>query len=149
MNPVHAIENSPDMINILIADDHKLIRETWTYILNRDPRFKVVGSCSNSDDAVKMTEEIRPDIVLMDINMGPFSGIEATRQIRDLSPDTRVIGVTMHSQPAFAKKMLQFGASGYVTKNSSREEMVNAILEVSMGNKFICEEIKDLIAENA
>src|SRR6478752_2754366 len=99
MNPVHAIENSPDMINILIADDHKLIRETWTYILNRDPRFKVVGSCSNSDDAVKMTEEIRPDIVLMDINMGPFSGIEATRQIRDLSPDTRVIGVTMHSQP--------------------------------------------------
>jgi DNA-binding NarL/FixJ family response regulator len=135
------------MISILIADDHKLIRETWTYILNRDSRFKVVGSCSNSDEAVKISGEIHPNVVLMDINMGPFSGIEATRQICEVSPETRVIGVTMHSQPAFAKKMLQFGASGYVTKNSSREEMISAILEVSKGNKFICEEIKELIAD--
>ncbi|HEY2648289.1 MAG TPA: response regulator transcription factor [Puia sp.] len=149
-NPVYAIENKQAMISILIADDHKLIRETWTYILNRDSRFKVVGSCSNSEDAVKMSEEIHPNVVLMDINMVPFSGIEATRQIREVSPETRIIGVTMHSQPAFAKKMIQYGASGYVTKNSSREEMVNAILEVSKGNKFVCEEIKDLmITENA
>jgi len=148
-NPVNAVENK-DMISILIADDHKLIRETWTYILNRDARFKVVGSCGNSEDAVKMSEEIHPNVVLMDINMIPFSGIEATRQIREVSPETQVIGVTMHSQPAFAKKMLQYGASGYVTKNSSREEMVTAILEVSKGNKFVCEEIKDLmVTENA
>ena len=137
------------MISILIADDHKLIRETWTYILNRDSRFKVIGSCSNSEEAVRMTEQKHPNVVLMDINMVPFSGIEATRQIREISPDTRVIGVTMHSQPAYAKKMLQIGASGYVTKNSSKEEMVTAILEVSKGNKFVCEEIKDLISETA
>ena len=149
MYPVHSIENDSNMVKILIADDHKLIRETWTYILNREPGFEVVGSCSNSEEAVKMTEEIHPHIVLMDINMAPYSGIEATRKIRDISPETRVIGVTMHSQPAFAKKMLQMGAYGYVTKNSSRDEMVNAILEVSKGNKFICDEIKDLIAENA
>jgi DNA-binding NarL/FixJ family response regulator len=148
-NPVNASENTPDMISILIADDHKLIRETWTYILNRDSRFKVIGSCSNSEEAVKMSEEIHPNVVLMDINMVPFSGIEATRQIREVSPETRVIGVTMHSQPAYAKKMLQFGASGYVTKNSSREEMVNAIVEVSKGNKFVCEEMRDLISESA
>ncbi len=135
------------MINILIADDHKLIRETWTIILNRDSRFKVIGSCSNSEDAVKMTGDLHPDVVLMDINMLPFSGIEATRQIRETSPDSRIIGVTMHSQPAYAKKMLQLGASGYVTKNSSKEEMINAILQVSEGNKFICEEIKELISE--
>jgi Response regulator containing a CheY-like receiver domain and an HTH DNA-binding domain len=86
-------------------------------------------------------------VVLMDINMIPFSGIEATRRIRELSPETRIIGVTMHSQPAYARKMLQLGASGYVTKNSSKEEMITAILEVSKGNKFICEEIKELITE--
>jgi len=148
MNPVNASENLPDMISILIADDHKLIRETWTYILNRDSRFKVIGSCSNSEDAVKMSEEKHPNVVLMDINMIPFSGIEATRQIREVSPESRVIGVTMHTQPAYAKKMMQFGASGYVTKNSSREEMVTAIIEVSKGNKFVCEEMKDLISEN-
>jgi DNA-binding NarL/FixJ family response regulator len=137
------------MISILIADDHKLIRETWTYILNRDSRFKVIGSCSNSEEAVKMSEEKHPNVVLMDINMVPFSGIEATRQIREVSPESRVIGVTMHSQPAYAKKMMQFGACGYVTKNSSREEMVTAILEVAKGNKYVCEEMKDLISENA
>jgi len=96
-----------------------------------------------------MTKQKHPEVVLMDINMSPFSGIEATRIIRESSPDTRIIGVTMHSQPAYAKKMLQMGASGYVTKNSSREEMFNAILEVSKGNKFVCSEIKDLISEGA
>ena len=136
------------MISILIADDHKLIRETWTYILNSDSRFKVIGSCSNSEDAVKMSKQKHPNVVLMDINMIPFSGIEATRQIREVSPKSFVIGVTMHSQPSYAKKMLQQGASGYVTKNSSREEMVNAILEVSKGNKYLCEEIKELITES-
>ncbi len=135
------------MISILIADDHKLIRETWTYILNRDPRFKVIGSCSNSEEAVTMSEKLQPEIVLMDINMAPFSGIEATRRIREASPLTRIIGVTMHTQPTYAKKMLQLGASGYVTKNSSKEEMFNAIVEVSKGNKFICDEIKELLSE--
>ena len=135
------------MISILIADDHKLIRETWTYILNRDSRFKVIGSCSNSEEAVKMCEELEPEIVLMDINMVPFSGIEATRRIRVVSPNSRIIGVTMHTQPTYAKKMLQLGASGYVTKNSSKEEMVTAIMEVSKGNKFLCQEIKELISE--
>jgi|SRR5450432_719033 len=137
------------MISILIADDHRLIRETWTIILNRDSRFKVIAACSNSDEAVKMTKQKQPDVVLMDISMTPYSGIEATRLIREVSPETKIIGVTMHSLPAYAKKMLQVGASGYVTKNSSKEEMVNAILEVHKGNKYICAEIKELISEHA
>jgi DNA-binding NarL/FixJ family response regulator len=136
------------MISILIADDHKLIRETWTVILNGDPRFNVIGSCSNAEEAVQMSRQKHPQVILMDINMTPFSGIEATRQIREVSPESRVIGVTMHSQPAYAKKMMQLGACGYVTKNSSKEEMFNAILEVSLGNKFVCEEIKELIGES-
>jgi DNA-binding NarL/FixJ family response regulator len=139
---------TPDMISILIADDHKLIRETWTYILNSDSRFKVIGSCSNSEDAVKMSKQKHPNVVLMDINMVPYSGIEATRLIKEASPQSFVIGVTMHSQPSYAKKMLQQGARGYVTKNSSREEMFDAIVEVAKGNKYLCEEIKELISES-
>ena len=77
------------MISILIADDHKLIRETWTYILNRDARFKVIGILFQfRRSCTEMTAEIHPDIVLMDINMVPFFGIEATRQIREVSPET-------------------------------------------------------------
>ncbi len=95
-----------DMISILIADDHKLIRETWTYILNSDSRFKVIGTCSNSEDAVTFSKQKHPNVVLMDINMIPYSGIEATRRINEVSPQSYVIGVTMHSQPSYAKKML-------------------------------------------
>ncbi|MDP4129384.1 MAG: response regulator transcription factor [Bacteroidota bacterium] len=137
------------MISILIADDHKLIRETWTYILNNDVRFKVVASCENAEDAIKLTRQKHPDVILMDINMTPFSGMEATRRIREVWPQSRIIGVTMHSQPSYARKMLQIGASGYVTKNSSREEMMEAIVKVHEGNKYICSEIKDIMSDQA
>src|ERR1700733_10078547 len=134
-------------INILIADDHKLIRETWTYILNSDPRFHVIAECGDADEAVELTKTKRPHVVLMDISMPPYSGLEATQRIRKISPTSKVIGISMHSQPAYAKKMLQMGAKGYVTKNSSKEEMINAILDVNNGNKYICEEIKNIISD--
>ncbi len=136
-----------DKINVLIADDHKLIRETWSYILNSDERFNVIAECGDSEQAVEMAKVKRPHIVLMDINMTPISGFDATERIRKVAPASRIIGVSMHSQPAYAKKMLQIGARGYVTKNSSREEMIKAILEVHNGNKYICEEIKNNISE--
>ncbi len=134
-------------VSILIADDHKLIRETWSYILNNDPRFEVVAECGDSEQAVEVARTKRPQIVLMDINMTPISGFEATEKIRKVSPASKIIGVSMHSQPAYAKKMLQIGARGYVTKNSSKEEMIKAILEVQNGNKYICDEIKNNISE--
>ena len=134
-------------ISILIADDHKLIRETWTFILNSDPRFQVIATCGDADEAVQIAKEKRPNIILMDINMPPYCGIEATQQVKKFSPEARIIGVSMHSQPAYAKKMLQRGARGYVTKNSSKEEMIKAILEVQEGNKYICEEIRNIISD--
>ena len=136
-----------EKISVLIADDHKLIRDTWSYILNNDPRFQVIAECGDSEAAVEAAKIKRPNIVLMDINMMPISGFEATERIRKVSPMSKIIGVSMHSQPAYAKKMLQIGAKGYVTKNSSKEEMMKAILEVFNGNKYICDEIKNNISE--
>lgn len=136
-----------EKINVLIADDHKLIRETWSYILNSDERFQVIAECGDSEHAVEVTKQKKPHIVLMDINILPISGFEATERIKKVSPATKVIGVSMHSQPAYAKKMLQIGAKGYVTKNSSKEEMIKAILEVNEGSKYVCDEIKNNISE--
>src|SRR5688572_2846669 len=136
-----------EKISILIADDHKLIRETWSFILNNDTRFLVVAECGDSEQAVEMARTKKPQIVLMDINMTPISGFEATEKIRKVSPGSKVIGVSMHSQPAYAKKMLQIGAKGYVTKNSSRDEMFKAILEVHKGNRYICDEVKNILSE--
>jgi len=135
-----------EKITVLIADDHQLIRDAWTYMLNSDPRFTVIGVASTGEQAVELTSILRPAIVLMDINFHGLSGFEATQLIRKKSPGSRIIGVSMHTMPAYAKKMLKMGASGYVTKNSSKEEFFEAILEVRQGKTFICSEIKDILA---
>ncbi len=136
-----------EKITILLVDDHKLIRESWSFILNSDPRFLVIGETSNAGDAVLIAKDKKPHIVLMDINMTPVNGFEATRLVRKFSPGSKIIGISMHSMPAYARRMLQIGARGYVTKNSSKEEMIKAIMEVHKGNKFICEEIKNIISD--
>jgi two-component system invasion response regulator UvrY len=136
-----------DKISILIADDHTLVRETWSFILNTDPRFSVVAESGSGEEAVEMAKKLRPNIVIMDINLPGMNGIEATQQIRKFSPGSRILGVSLHTQPTYARKMMQKGAMGYVTKNSSREEMFKAILEIQSGKKYICDEIKNILSE--
>ena len=131
-----------EKIRILIAEDHKLIRETWTFILNNDSRFIVVASCSDSSEAVEIAAIKNPEIVLMDINMMPLNGFEATAQIATVSPETKVIGLSFYSELLFVKKMFAAGAKGYITKNSGREEMYEAILAVHSGDLYVCEEIR-------
>lgn len=136
-----------DKITILLVDDHKLIRDSWSFILNSDPRFQVIGETSSGEEAIELAKTQRPQIVLMDVNMTPLNGFEATKQIRKFSPGSKVIGISMHSMPAYARRMLQMGAMGYVTKNSSKEEMITAIVEVNSGKKYICEEVKNILAQ--
>ena len=132
-------------ISILIVDDHKLIRESWAFILNTDPRFVVIGENSTGEEAIAFAKQNNPDIILMDVNMKPMSGFEAAKQIRKIAPGSKIIGVSIHNMPAYAKKMLQMGAMGYVTKNSSKDEMIKAIIEVNNGKKYVCEEIKNIL----
>ncbi len=136
-----------EKITILLVDDHKLIRESWSFILNSDPRFEVVGETSNPEEAVEIARAKKPRIVLMDINMTPINGFEGTKLIRKYSPGSKVIGISMHSMPAYARRMIQIGAMGYVTKNSSKDELVQAIVEVHNGKKYICEEVKNILAQ--
>jgi len=135
-----------ERITILLVDDHKLIRESWAFILNSDPRFKVIGDTNDVNVALEISREKKPDIILMDINMSPVNGFEATKLVRKYVPASRIIGISMHSMPTYAKKMFQMGAQGYVTKNSSKDELFNAIIEVNSGKKYICEEIKNILA---
>lgn len=137
------------MIQILIADDHRLIREAWSLVLARDKRFNVLECCANSTEAVRSARKLRPDVLLLDINMGPYNGIQAAKRIRKVSPCTGIIAVTMSNQPAHAKKLLRLGAKGYVTKNSSPDEMTDAIVAVSKGQIFICAEMAKLLAESS
>jgi len=119
-----------------------LIAETWATLINMDPEFEVVKVYDNTKNLVDEITAVKPDIAILDINIHPFSGIEATKMIKKLAPGTKIIGVSMHNQPSFAKKMIRNGATGYVTKNSTKNEMYDAIRSVMKGEKYICAEIQ-------
>src|SRR5687768_13175630 len=134
-------------ISVLIVDDHTLIRETWSFLLGRNENFDVIAEVGDGQTAIEIARDKRPNIVLLDINMSPLNGFDVLKMIRKLSPGSKVIGVSMHSQPAYAKKMLRLGARGYVTKNSPRKEMLDAIHQVCAGNVYICQEVKNILSE--
>jgi two-component system invasion response regulator UvrY len=133
-------------ISILIASDHRLVRQTLGFVVNSDDRFKVIAECANGEEALKLSERLQPTVVIMDINLPGDSDIDALEQIRNFSPGSKILVISIHSEPGFARKMLQKDALGYLTKNSSREEMIVAILEVSGGRKYICSEIKNKLS---
>jgi two-component system invasion response regulator UvrY len=135
------------MIKVVIADDHRLVREAWNLLLSRDKRLSIVAICENGDEVVEVCKKIRPHVVLMDINMEPVSGIEATRAIRAFSEDIRIIGISVHTDLPYVNALMQAGANGYVTKNSSGEEMIHAIFLVMDGQQYYCKEITDIIGQ--
>lgn len=134
-------------ITILLVDDHRLLRESWYGILNSDPHFNVVGDTGDGIEAIKLAKKLKPDIVLMDISMTPVDGFEVTRQIYKSGSGCRVIGLSMYNNVISAKRLLTLGAMGYLTKNSSKEEMKEAIIEVSNGKKYICKEITNVLVQ--
>jgi two-component system, NarL family, invasion response regulator UvrY len=136
-------------ISVVIVEDHQLVREMWVQLFNGKTDIEVIGTTGEYEGAIAMIRDKRPDLALLDINLPGGSGLDAMPLIRKFSPGTKVIAVSMHSQPAYAKKMLQLGAKGYVTKNSSPEEMFQAIDSVLEGKTFICMEIKNIISEQA
>jgi DNA-binding NarL/FixJ family response regulator len=136
-----------EKISILIVDDHTLVRETWSFILNTDARFRVLAETGTGEEAIELARKLKPNIVIMDINLPGISGIEATRQIRKFCPGTKILAVSLHTQPAYAKQIMKQGAMGYVTKNSTPGEMSKAIIEVYNGRKYICNDIKNNLAD--
>jgi DNA-binding NarL/FixJ family response regulator len=134
-------------ISFLIVDDHTLIRETWAYLLSRIPNYEVVAETGDGECAVEMARDKKPDVILLDINMSPLNGFDVLKMVRKLSPASKTIAVSMHSQPAYAKKMLRLGGCGYVTKNSPRSEMYRAINQVYSKNIYLCDETKRILAE--
>jgi two-component system, NarL family, invasion response regulator UvrY len=133
------------MIKVIIADDHKLVREAWSLLLSRDKRLSIIAICENGSQVIEACKSLSPDVVLMDINMDPVSGIEATRVIRAFTKEIRIIGISVHTDLPYVNALMHAGANGYVTKNSSGEEMVKAIMLVMEGQQYFCKEIADII----
>jgi two-component system invasion response regulator UvrY len=136
-------------ISILIAEDFTLVRHFFRNILNADDRFHVVAECDSGEKAVQLAQEYKPNIAIVDINLVGMNGLDATRQIKTYSPDTKVICMSGYNNFFYIKEMFQNGAMGYVTKNSKREEIYRAVQYVMEGKKYLCEDIKDHLIEQA
>jgi two-component system invasion response regulator UvrY len=133
-------------ISIMLVDDHTLIRESWHALLATIEDMEIVAECGDGRLAGELAKNARPDIVLLDLNMKPMNGFEVLKTVRRLSPLSKIIGLSMRSEPVFAKKFLRLGAKGYLTKNSPRYEMIDAIKEVNKGHTYICQEVKTLLS---
>ena len=134
------------MINVLLVDDHELVRTGIKRILDDVRGFKVVGEAKTGEEAVQFCRQHNPDIVLMDMNMPGIGGLEATKKICRFCPDVKVIVLTMQCEDPFPSKVMQIGAHGYLTKSAGPEEVVNAIRAVKTGQRYIAPEIAQQIA---
>jgi len=110
-------------------------------LLHNHHSISVIKECASGTEAIHEATLSDPHVILMDINMTPVNGFEATKKILKTAPHIKIIGVSVNNQPSYARNIMQLGAKGYVTKNSSREEMVKAIHEVMNGKTYICREV--------
>ena len=136
------------MIKILLADDHDLFVEGLTGLIARVENFELAGHASDGLQAIEQAERLRPDIILMDMTMPHMNGINATRQILAKLPDIKIIMLSMHGDREFIVESLKAGAKGYILKESSSEELNQAIISVYNGSYYIAAAIMPIIIED-
>ena len=132
-------------IKILLADDHKIVSECLRPLLNKQPDMRVVGEAENGRMAVKLAQQLNPNVVIMDIAMPDLNGIEATRQIIARCPGVKIITLSMNSDRRYVTGILSAGASGYLTKSCSFEELVSAIRTVVANKKYLSPDISGVV----
>lgn len=133
-------------ITVLVVDDHALVRTGLRALLNAEPDISVIGEAASGEAALKMVREKKPDIVLMDIKMPGIGGLETTRRMLHSFPDVRVIAVTSQDEDPYPMKLIQTGAAGFLAKDCTSEELIDAIRRVSRGNRYVSAKIAQDLA---
>jgi two-component system response regulator NreC len=124
-------------IHILIAEDHRIVRDGLRMLLQNEPDFIVVAEAENGREAIARAKETRPDLAILDISMPDLSGLEATKLIKTESPQTQVLILTMHESDEYFFRALQAGASGYVLKKAATQDLIDAARAVARGEAFL------------
>lgn len=135
-------------IKLLLVDDHQVVRAGLRMLFQAEKDMEIVGEVGTGEEALKAVGELKPDVVLMDVVMSGMSGIEATRRIKETSPDTAVLALTMHEDEQYFFEMLQAGASGYIPKRAAPDDLVSAIRVVSQGNVFLYPSLAGLLVKD-
>ena len=132
---------------VLIADDHKIFRESLRYMLDLDPGITVVGAVADGTELLERADETKPDVVCMDIMMPRINGIEATKRLLASQPDIKIIGLSAYADRHYVLEMLNAGARGYVTKSEAPEELQSAIQSVCQNQIYICPEVSSCLLD--
>jgi len=135
-------------IRVVLADDHTIVRQGMRKLLEGSLEMEVVGEASDGKEAVEAAQRLMPDVVIMDISMPVLNGLEATRQICKLLPQTKVLILTMHAEKEYIFKILQCGASGYLLKGSSMEELITALQTVQRGDLYLSPPVSKSVIED-
>lgn len=136
------------IIRLFLVDDHTVVRQGLAKLLNAEPDLKVIGEAENGREAIKKVEKQLPDVVLMDIAMPLMNGIEATRHITRLSPRPKVIILSMHTHDRYISELLRIGASGYLLKDASGRDIIQAIHAVMRGDTYLSPSISRRVIED-
>ena len=135
-------------IRVLLADDHHLMREGLRALLAREPDVELVGEAGNGREALSLVEQLRPDVVIMDVAMPDMNGMEATHRLKESLPDVRVLALSMHADKRFVRQMLLAGAAGYLMKGCTFEELVRAIRTVASGETYLSPPVASTVTED-
>ena len=136
-------------MRILLADDHNLVRAGIRALLEDTAGLQVVGEATTGQEAVELAERLKPDLVLMDINMPRLNGIQAIEQLRAVCPDVRIVVLSMHSDATVVRQALQSGARGYLLKSSLASELVLAIRAAERGEMYISPSVAEPLVLHA
>ncbi|HBX23165.1 MAG TPA: DNA-binding response regulator [Desulfotomaculum sp.] len=134
-----------EQITVLIVDDHALVREGIRKILSLEPQFNILTEADSGTMAVKLCRELRPDLVLLDINLPDITGIEVCKTIKQESPETGVIALTIHDQEEYIVEMIRNGIAAYLLKDVSPDQLISTMLQVAQGHSFISPSLMDKV----
>ena len=135
------------MATIIIVDDHDLIREGIKTLLRNHAEYRIIGEADNGDEALAKTRQLKPDVLLLDISMSQRSGLDILDQVRQSSPTTKVIMITVHRSPLYLKKALKSGAKGYLHKENAAEELLPALKRVTTGGTYLSAMVSEYLSE--
>lgn len=124
-------------LRILIAEDHQTVREGIKMLISAQPDMEVVGEADDGEEAIRLATELMPDLLLMDVSMPRMNGLRATKELRRLQPDLRILTLTRHTDDGYLRQLIGAGSNGYVLKQSAPEQLITAIRSVANGEAYL------------
>ena len=136
------------VLKILLVDDHEIMRQGLCLLLEKHPDMEVIGQANNGRKAIQLAAELKPDVIVMDVNMPALDGADATKQITGEHPDVKVVALSMHSRKGFVVEMLKAGAIAYVLKENAFSELIAAIATVMEGEVYLSSKITRIVVDD-